>query len=284
MMLSIIETITHLIFVLSLMVPCDAFMIVPHQTIQNNINQITSQSHIRHHIGSIQHYGRIFNLAPSNDEEDYENDDDDDDDDYISDDELQSRNPSKLDFTNNPNPISFGPGRGRSAPTQRKAMGKSGSGDATVHVCTNCGAEYVNWMGKCSTCGEWNTIQEFKVGRESSMKKKPVFGSSSSSSIGGGGGDSNNFSSRNFGDGSGSRPSSWLSGIHTNMYNEPVRITDVYKEMGYKDGKFNEDDNKIGSFDNRLQIPDDEELNNVLGGGIMPGSLTLLGGDPGVGQ
>jgi len=34
----------------------------------------------------------------------------------------------------------------------------------------------------------------------------------------------------------------------------------------------------------RLVVPNNDELNNVMGGGIMPGSLTLLGGDPGVGK
>ena len=28
----------------------------------------------------------------------------------------------------------------------------------------------------------------------------------------------------------------------------------------------------------------DEELNRVLGGGLVPGSLTLLGGEPGIGK
>ena len=28
----------------------------------------------------------------------------------------------------------------------------------------------------------------------------------------------------------------------------------------------------------------DKELDNVLGGGIIPGSLTLLGGEPGIGK
>ena len=28
----------------------------------------------------------------------------------------------------------------------------------------------------------------------------------------------------------------------------------------------------------------DKELDNVLGGGIVPGSLTLLGGEPGIGK
>lgn len=28
------------------------------------------------------------------------------------------------------------------------------------YVCTNCGAQYAAWSGRCSQCGEWNTIEE----------------------------------------------------------------------------------------------------------------------------
>jgi len=28
------------------------------------------------------------------------------------------------------------------------------------YVCSNCGAEYNKWQGRCSTCGEWNTLTE----------------------------------------------------------------------------------------------------------------------------
>lgn len=31
---------------------------------------------------------------------------------------------------------------------------------ATRYVCTNCGATASAWNGKCSVCGEWNTLQE----------------------------------------------------------------------------------------------------------------------------
>jgi DNA repair protein RadA/Sms len=73
----------------------------------------------------------------------------------------------------------------------------------------------------------------------------------------------------------------------------PVSITSVYKEMGYYEKA---DDNPNGTDTSsssssertfsqyRLVIPNDDEVNNVLGGGLMPGSLTLLGGDPGVGK
>lgn len=34
----------------------------------------------------------------------------------------------------------------------------------TAHyVCTNCGASYSSWAGKCAQCGEWNTLQEEAV-------------------------------------------------------------------------------------------------------------------------
>lgn len=36
-------------------------------------------------------------------------------------------------------------------------MAKKGS---VKYVCQNCGAQYSSWMGRCSSCDEWNTITE----------------------------------------------------------------------------------------------------------------------------
>ena len=33
----------------------------------------------------------------------------------------------------------------------------------TVFFCTHCGNEYSKWMGKCPSCGEWNTLVEKEV-------------------------------------------------------------------------------------------------------------------------
>ena len=30
----------------------------------------------------------------------------------------------------------------------------------TIYVCQNCGAQKTRWEGKCSDCGEWNTLVE----------------------------------------------------------------------------------------------------------------------------
>lgn len=194
-------------------------------------------------------------------------DEDNDDDDYLDIPEVdvsQFKPPTKM--------VSFGLNRGRSSPSQRKAMGTSGSSTTTVHVCTNCGGETVKWHGRCPTCKEWNTLQEVAVQRERSSSS-------------GGGGNRPIFS----GGGSRSRPSSsWVAGTdggglgggtfynnpqEEEFINQPVRITKVFDQKG-----------RNSHQNQRTAIPDDQEMTTVLGGGIMKGSLTLLGGTPGVGK
>lgn len=34
-------------------------------------------------------------------------------------------------------------------------------------VCQNCGADYPKWMGRCASCGEWNTLTEERISRVS---------------------------------------------------------------------------------------------------------------------
>lgn len=40
----------------------------------------------------------------------------------------------------------------------------------TVYVCDECGAEHPKWVGKCSSCGAWESVKEFK---HSPLKKGP---------------------------------------------------------------------------------------------------------------
>ena len=55
-------------------------------------------------------------------------------------------------------------------------------------------------------------------------------------------------------------------GFKRNKANKPTLISDI--DYGNED---------------RI-VTNDKELNRVLGGGIVPGSLILLGGDPGIGK
>ena len=38
-------------------------------------------------------------------------------------------------------------------------MGK----DKIAYVCDNCGQESPKWIGKCPSCGKWNTFKEIRV-------------------------------------------------------------------------------------------------------------------------
>lgn len=96
----------------------------------------------------------------------------------------------------------------------------------TIYVCQNCGAKETKWVGRCPTCGEWNSFEE-----EIEVKVK---------------GRNNVFSSE--------------SALRA------LRLSEV----------------KINA-DERINTGDDE-LNRVLGGGIVPGSMILLGGEPGIGK
>ena len=109
--------------------------------------------------------------------------------------------------------------------------------EKTMYVCENCGQESAKWIGKCPSCGQWNTFKEIKVGPSSSPSK-----------------------------GKGS----WNSGSDISS-----RGRDAAKVLRLKD---------ISSHDDPRIDMKDAELNRVLGGGMVPGSIILLGGEPGIGK
>ena len=39
-----------------------------------------------------------------------------------------------------------------------------------AYVCDQCGADYPRWGGQCTSCGEWNTIKEVRLGSASSER------------------------------------------------------------------------------------------------------------------
>lgn len=103
--------------------------------------------------------------------------------------------------------------------------------DKTLFVCDYCGQESLKWVGKCPSCGKWNSMKEFKVPSGSSSGR--------------------NAASVALPSGSGEGAS-------------PLR-------------------NIVADSEPRIDMGD-SELNRVLGGGLVPGSLVLLGGEPGIGK
>ena len=103
----------------------------------------------------------------------------------------------------------------------------------TVYVCSNCGQESTKWIGKCPSCGQWNTFKEMHIGTSSQDNSSGSLFSHSHSATG---------------------------------KSRPVKLSDIPSH----------DDPRIDMHDN--------ELNRVLGGGLVAGSIVLLGGEPGIGK
>ena len=97
----------------------------------------------------------------------------------------------------------------------------------TVFYCQKCGAQHSQWLGKCTNCGEWNTIAEEVV--EKNEKPTPWKEDKTKTPV--------------------------LFNIHEIPRTNEARI-----------------------------ITKNEELDRVLGGGIVLGSVVLLGGEPGIGK
>ncbi|WP_457639958.1 DNA repair protein RadA [Persephonella sp.] len=95
----------------------------------------------------------------------------------------------------------------------------------TVYVCSQCGATFPTWSGKCASCGSWNTLTE-----EVPTKKIK---------------------------------SSYTPPKQT----RPKPITQAKKEQSYR---------RISTGFHTLD--------EALGGGIVPGQVILLSGEPGIGK
>lgn len=98
-----------------------------------------------------------------------------------------------------------------------------------AYVCRECGYDAPKWLGKCPSCGAWNTFDELVVAKKGSSVAAAV----TSSAV----------------------PKA-----------KPQRVRDI----------------EIGTT-KRIDVGQ-SEVNRVLGGGLVPGSIILVGGEPGIGK
>ena len=71
-----------------------------------------------------------------------------------------------------------------------------------------------------------------------------------------------------------------------NTFVEEVISKESDVKVGFKSKKLSKPTlvSEIDYTNEKRMETNDKELNRVLGGGIVPGSLVLLGGDPGIGK
>lgn len=101
----------------------------------------------------------------------------------------------------------------------------------TSFFCQQCGNQFSKWQGRCTACGEWNTIIEESISKEDNIQP------------------------------------AWNAGHDAlKKVNQPQPIQSI--EI---------------THEHRLKT-NDIEFDRVLGGGIVAGSLVLIGGEPGIGK
>ena len=105
--------------------------------------------------------------------------------------------------------------------------------DKIAYVCSNCGQESAKWIGKCPSCGQWNTFKEIRIANDTGqMAARSAAGA--------------------------------VRGLRSGGHARRLRDIETKEEP-------------------RIDMHD-QELNRVLGGGLVRGSLVLLGGEPGIGK
>ena len=97
----------------------------------------------------------------------------------------------------------------------------------TTYFCQSCGAQSPQWVGKCNSCGEWNTLVEEVIQKET--KNSPL----------------------------------------NQLTSKVVQAQPISNIQNSNEERF---------------LCSDNELNRVLGGGIVTGSVVLIGGEPGIGK
>jgi len=171
-------------------------------------------------------------------------------------------------------------------------------GKDTAFFCQNCGYESAKWMGQCPACHEWNTFVEEPVTHASSSSsgsKKVTAGVVKWESLGDklGAGKSPAFSLQK---GRGAkfpeRPAAG-SGAETGsqMGGASLSGRDSFGGGKYVSPAASRSARSKALPLSQITASDAErvssgigEMDRVLGGGIVPGSLVLVGGDPGIGK
>ena len=104
----------------------------------------------------------------------------------------------------------------------------------TIYVCTQCGETSPRWLGRCPSCGAWNTMTEDVVAEPA-------------------------------------KASGGKAAAAPRVTGQTSLVAQKLKNISTTEEK------------SRI-VTGISELDRVLGGGIVIGSVTLMGGEPGIGK
>ena len=57
--------------------------------------------------------------------------------------------------------------------SSRSGMKASSKAPSEVFFCDQCGVEHIKWVGRCTSCKEWNTVKPFKAAKLSNIGLDP---------------------------------------------------------------------------------------------------------------
>ena len=116
---------------------------------------------------------------------------------------------------------------------------------SSAFVCQSCGARSRQFFGRCASCGSWNTLVEQLDTGSDRRRRRPVAAAGGVTAADGTGADG-------------------TAAVGRPRHSEPIQA--------------------VGERPLQRLASGYDELDRVLGGGLVPGSLVLLGGDPGIGK
>lgn len=153
-----------------------------------------------------------------------------------------------------------------------RASSSSSSASASrgkqVYRCSECGETTLQWSGQCMACKAWGTLEKSvdvtispSPGTSHGSARAVAMFQASKAKHGNDYGDMHQNKDK-------VRRSDWIA----SQSEVPQKLSDV-SQRGFNQQW-------------RIRLPGENglELNRVLGGGVVPGSLVLVGGEPGVGK
>ena len=129
---------------------------------------------------------------------------------------------------------------------------------STLHyLCSECGWSGSKWYGRCPECGEWGTVNEFREARVSGLSR--------------------------------TTRASRATAMHTTASRtySPDSITTSNRNIAHSTLDSTTSAQPISEIqaDDAMRIHTGfSEFDRVLGGGLVPGSVTLIAGEPGIGK